>query len=321
MGSTDRTEPDTSTLGPELVVLNFDGLRPGMWTVTITRQSTQADIDWVNEHRKIELENVRRTRAPGESQEQLRARQAATAAKFDEYLRYAKATQPYVVLEMEIPAMSCCRDLSLDIELPREPGPAAKADAWPLEPGAGIQELTRESFAEAVKRASTDDLSSYDLFLPSGVASGRATLYLAELFMFTHSKVPFSAAIVTPYAAVMARAQEAQRRFRELPDTAMDEANKQGVVIFVSAGPRMSAADKIEDVVIEREGKIIRSQAISLKDVELHNLMGATKESAIGAFSFPVEVFSGTTPLTVILVGSRANMEWTLTPQRLAILK
>jgi hypothetical protein len=105
------------------------------------------------------------------------------------------------------------------------------------------------------------------------------------------------------------------------PQLSLEKINAERVAIVVSPGSKMDSVDSIEQVVILRGGQTHRPTKADVVPTTLQNRMGATVEATKGAFYFPVELFNPDMPITVVLVGKKGNLEWTMPQDELRMLK
>jgi hypothetical protein len=140
-----------------------------------------------------------------------------------------------------------------------------------------------------------------------------------EILNEVHS-MPFSFSIMTPYSVVTLLAQDAARKSiaPQLPSLAALNAGL--VTVRVSPGTEMDA-DVINSVVIRRGGETIHPLKSTVTPTTVSNLLGASKASAEGAFTFPFDTFAPDVPVTLVMIGRAGNHEWTMSPDELRQLK
>jgi hypothetical protein len=133
---------------------------------------------------------------------------------------------------------------------------------------------------------------------------------------------PFVFFIETPYSRVTAIASEARRKFVDPKYPSIEALNASRVNVIVIPGRNMSTVGTIENVVIKRGDQMTRPLAAEVTPTTVQNGFGMTKETARGRFTFDYAAFdSGNGPVTLVLVGSTGNYEWTMTPDDLLRMK
>lgn len=132
---------------------------------------------------------------------------------------------------------------------------------------------------------------------------------------------PFDITLVTPYVRVFVAAADARRRFAFYSPRAIDEENQDQVWIVVGPGPNFATAEAVEDLVILLDGKVIRPMRREIRPRQISNALGASRSLAEGRFQFPFEVFSGSSPIQITVVGSHQNFEWTVEVEELKRLR
>jgi hypothetical protein len=193
----------------------------------------------------------------------------------------------------------------------------------------GIRPLTAATLAEAIQAAQSQD-ASHKLMVyssPLGVlmkmSSGPGVGFNPEVYKRVEAlyEAPYSLIVRSPYVTAMIAVSEAKRRFIDLPALSVDTLNDAKVVVDVGPGRNFTRVGTIEDVVVRRNGEIVRPIKSDVKPTKVQNRMGATAHSSEGSFTFPFEVFEPSLDLTFVLIGKEGNFEIHMTQAELRLLR
>lgn len=179
------------------------------------------------------------------------------------------------------------------------------------------------AIAEGRKRAPLYDpllIRAQSLMMPSVRAEMTKEMRDAEAFAATIESAPFRLLIQTPYSSVAGLAAEAARRHQDFAAPPLEAVNH-GVTLDVAPGPSITTADAVENVVLRRDGQIIKPLKSHVEPATVQTAMGARRELSQGQFLFPMDPFAPTAALTIVVIGRTGNWEWTMTPRELAVLK
>jgi hypothetical protein len=177
----------------------------------------------------------------------------------------------------------------------------------------GIRPLTLESAAEAANETNMV-LNSPRQLAVQNWHIGRSIEALKS--------APFTFFIETPYSRVTEIAAEARRKFVDPKYPSIEALNAIRVTLVVLPGSNMSTVGTIENAVVKRGDQITRPLAAEVTPTAVQNGFGMTKETARGRFTFDYPAFDDRNgPVTLVLVGSTDNYEWTMTPDDLLSMK
>lgn len=132
---------------------------------------------------------------------------------------------------------------------------------------------------------------------------------------------PFSVTIVSPWTRAAQLVSEARRKYQPVPQLSIADLSEPGVVVEVSAGRSFLTADAIEGVVLKRDGEIVRPLSANVEPETIRNRMGAELAVSRGSFKFAMESFSPSSPLTIVCIGKRGNVEFDLSEIELGRLR
>lgn len=188
----------------------------------------------------------------------------------------------------------------------------------------GIRPLTSRTLAEAIaagQNGSPTNSLTDPITILTEVRARATKRPAADPRFAAYHNAPFRFLIMSPYVAAMIAAAEAKRKYEPTPTLSADALNADRVVISVRPGELLATADSIENVLIKRNGQIVRPLKQRIIPMTISNALGASEASAQGDFTFDFDVFAPDTPITIVMIGARANLEFTLMPDELAYLK
>ncbi len=162
-------------------------------------------------------------------------------------------------------------------------GAASATDA----PAGGIARLTAASRQEAVEcgnQGASCALAPYD------VCPQEASRYAVRL--------------ITPFSRVASAALEAREKGQPLGRMGPGAVNQWGVALYVAPAQRSSAAQAIRRVEIRRDdGTVIQPKWTTLAPITTVIGDGTAMPLSRGFFLFPIETFTPSASLTIVLVG------------------
>lgn len=132
---------------------------------------------------------------------------------------------------------------------------------------------------------------------------------------------PFTIQIVTPFARVCSAVGEAERKFEAFTPPTIDVANAEKVWVVVGPGPMITTADAVENLIVRRDGETIRPLQRLVEPRPMTTAMNVTRTFTEGRFQFDFKAFAPTAPITLVIVGSQNNLEWTLEVEELKRLR
>ena len=183
----------------------------------------------------------------------------------------------------------------------------------------GIEELTPERIAQAGAAADKGKDPPNDSLLM--IIDQRLSTNSMIAVLGVLEKAPFSLVIESPFSRAVAALREAKRKFQDSPKLDVNDLNKGAVAVVVGPGSNFTTADGIENVVIERNGQVVKPLSADVRPTTIQNRLGASRASTEGRFTFPLNVFSPDVPITIILIGKSGNFEWSITRTDLSRLK
>lgn len=199
---------------------------------------------------------------------------------------------------------------------------------------AGIQPLTSLTLAEAVRFGSekpTDQILELGSLVAAykrayGASSALSSADIERLlagqeFIKSGARVPFSVLLDTPFIRAATKVAEAKRKYESLPDLRADDLNLGKITIQVFPSASLNAGDTIENAVIRRGLVILRPEKTTVAPVSISNLMGAKRDTALGAFVFEFSALAPDGPVTLVLIGKSQNVELELSPEILKQLR
>lgn len=183
----------------------------------------------------------------------------------------------------------------------------------------GVRPLSDTSLSDvaAAAEGGKDPVYSPMLIAMESIGAGADPMPVINAY----KRAPFHFYIETPYTRAVATLMQAKRKFEQTPTLDVAALNKDQVVLRVTPSDTINMADAIENVVIKRGAEVIRPLAKDVHPVTLQNRMGATFQLAEGTFTFPLETFDPTVPITFVLIGAKGNFEWTMEPAHLKALR
>jgi hypothetical protein len=141
----------------------------------------------------------------------------------------------------------------------------------------------------------------------------RAALLMTDLqFLFV---------LWSPYSEATLLSATAKRRFELRPTPALEDLNRQQIVVTVVPSASFTKAAAIESVVIKRGSDVLHPIKAEVKPVEIQNGLGARRTVSEGNFTFPFSAFDPSAPITVVLLGEGGSFEWVITREELARMK
>jgi len=191
----------------------------------------------------------------------------------------------------------------------------------------GIAPLTPETLHQAVSLSLP--LESARMF-DSPLARRQLTLDSASYhvgrteraeFVASVRALPFQFTIVTPFVNAAMTAADARRHLTDMPALDVDALNLQAVHLRVEPADNLMLADTIEDVAVKRGTRILHPTAKVVRPVKVSNLLGASRELSEGDFTFEFETFAPTESITLVFIGQRGNVEWTVLKEDLAQMR
>jgi len=179
----------------------------------------------------------------------------------------------------------------------------AQSDA--ISRGGGIATLTVVTRQEAVEcgRAGADcAVTPYD------VCPGEAGRYSVRL--------------ITPFSRVASAALEAKNNSQPLGRMGPGAVNPWGVALYVAPAQRSSAAEPIQRVEIRRdEGNVIQPKWTTGGPITTLIADGTTRQLTRAFFVFPIDTFTPTAGLTIVLVGESGETACRLDQHQLSTLR
>jgi len=130
-----------------------------------------------------------------------------------------------------------------------------------------------------------------------------------------------SARLETPSTLVMTGVSEAKRKLRPLPVFNIAMLNAELVQVVVTPSTNITEADSVEDLVIHRDGRLIRPLRSRVTPTTYQTLMGAKRVLGVGRFVFDFKTFDPSAEVTVTLIGAGENAECTLSREELGRMK
>ncbi len=196
----------------------------------------------------------------------------------------------------------------------------------------GIQPLTEATYREAVADGERgDDGLAYTALLAVRLGARTPTQQAIREAMRTVDPkrlaeavdFPYTLALYTPYRRLQWIAYEAGRRYEPLnapPLSAFAPCLAEVEASPSSSGP-LSTLTSVERVVLRRAGQVLQPTAAQTVPTMYQNGFGAVRTADAGRFFFPCDAFDPAEDVTIIIVGSGQNREWTLYRDELAQLK
>jgi hypothetical protein len=208
------------------------------------------------------------------------------------------------------------------LPLPTDPRSSKAGATAASESQRGILPLDSASFEEAKKGARPDATNDPIMlvFLSRSKAQTKPDVEFSAL-LSRGADAPFTLVVASPFVRVITIVEESKRKFLEPKFPSLDELNADKVQIIVTPGGSMLTVDTIENVIIKRGDEIIRPLRAVIEPTVVQNNAGAKKDSAGGLFTFDYSAFEPTMPITLVLIGKRANFEWTLRTDEVAQLR
>jgi hypothetical protein len=193
----------------------------------------------------------------------------------------------------------------------------------------GIRPLTETTLQEAValgQNATADAVS--ELSTPVGVF---VTVYggipaivknatLSERFKSLVDS-PYNISFLTPFTRAAFAVLEAKRKYEPQPTLKADDLNAGKVIVHISPGGDFTRLATIENVIIKRNGEIIRPLRAAVQPKVVQNRLGASATTAEGSFTFDFSVFEPSAAITLVLIGKEGNYEWWMSTDELARLR
>jgi hypothetical protein len=190
----------------------------------------------------------------------------------------------------------------------------------PATVGPGIQPLTAESLKEALDMSEEDVSRVSSALLVKLVAAEDDSSRKYEA-MTLAKDAPFDVMLLTPFSRAGFAAAEARRKFATPTRTDLTALNKQGLIVVVSPGTSFVTADAVEGMVIRRGDQVIKPLTSVIKPTMIENRMGAKSASAVGRFTFPMDVFAPKSPLTIVIIGKLRNFEIPMSEVELGLFR
>lgn len=159
--------------------------------------------------------------------------------------------------------------------------------AAPIAQTGGIHPLTEETLAEALAIEQTSQV-------PSSVFTG---------------SLPWNLYLRTPYVTAALQAADAKRRYLPTPKLTLKDIDNTHVTIQVDTSDSFINAESVARIVLKRNGEIVQPTSQSLAPRTIQNGMGATRIINQGRFSFAIECFDASQPLTIVIVGEQHTLE------------
>ena len=132
----------------------------------------------------------------------------------------------------------------------------------------------------------------------------------------------YSAWIATPYSRIASSVFNAVEKHQRPRSMEPGLANRLGTGVYVSPpGGSFEQADSIQRVVIRRGEQIIQPTTTTIAPITIENAAGDKKQLARGFFAFPLDAFSPTSDITVVLIGPSGESSCSLPRLRLATLR
>jgi hypothetical protein len=181
---------------------------------------------------------------------------------------------------------------------------AVRLSAQPADAAAGIARITGESHKEAI-----------------ACGKSGADCAVAPYRICASENKRYSAWIATPFSRVAASIYDALQKHQRPRAMEAGDANMWGVGIYVYPSEDYDSADSIERVQIRRAGEIIEPKTTTIAPVTSINPAGMKKELSKGFFAFPMDVFTPTSEITIVLIGSSGEMTCTFDRPKLSALR
>jgi hypothetical protein len=194
---------------------------------------------------------------------------------------------------------------------------SAPTSSAPL-PAGGIYPLTESSFAEALRDNSVDSKAYLPFYVRLTTLPMRDALIEHER---SKQSNPWNVSMETPYSHVAFAAMEARRKYLPAPALSLEGIDNAHVILHVGAVSNWSLAANVEHVVIKRGQDVIQPTSKDVTPHEYHNAMNASRIVNEGAFAFPIDVFTPTATITIVIIGETHNIEIMLTPEMLKKLR
>lgn len=132
----------------------------------------------------------------------------------------------------------------------------------------------------------------------------------------------YSVRLVTPFSRVASAALEAKNNAQPLGRMGPGAVNQWGVALTVAPTPRSAEAEAIRRVEIRRDdGNVIQPKWTTLGPITTMVGDGATRQLSRGFFLFPIETFTPSASLTIVLVGESGETTCRVDQQQLALLR
>jgi hypothetical protein len=170
--------------------------------------------------------------------------------------------------------------------------------------GGGIALLTAEAHQEAVQcgRAGAPCAVTPYVLCPSGNGG-------------------YEARIASPFSRVASAIFEASKKHRRSEPMSAGVANGWGVGIYVSPVEEFQKAGSIQKVTISRDGRTVVATTSTLAPVIVSGPRGERRQMSKGFFSFPLDVFSPSSDITVVFLGSGGEIRCPISRQQLSSLR
>ncbi len=191
----------------------------------------------------------------------------------------------------------------------------------PAPVGPGIRPLTAESLKEALSMTEADVSKVSMPLLVKLVAAEHDPATMLYSAMTLAKDAPFGVELLTPFSRAAMAAAQARRKFATPRSANLAALNSGGVVVNVTAGSSFLTADAVEGMVIRRGDQVIKPLTSRIQPAVIGNRMGAKSPSAVGVFTFPMNAFAPTSPLTIVIVGNLRNFEIPMTTVELGMLR
>lgn len=132
----------------------------------------------------------------------------------------------------------------------------------------------------------------------------------------------YSVRLITPFSRVASAALEAKRNWQPLGRMGPGAVNQWGVALYVAPAQRSSAAAAIARVEIRRDdGNVIHPKWTTGGPITTLIADGTTRQLSRAFFVFPIETFTPTAGLTIVLVGESGETACRLDQQQLSALR
>jgi hypothetical protein len=147
------------------------------------------------------------------------------------------------------------------------------------------------------------------------------TCAIAPYLLCNGEGVPFEVRLITPFSRVAEAVVEAEAGRKPLGRMGPAAVNRWGIGLSVYPAPKSAAADSIQQVFIQNEGRLVQPNGATVGPFTSDAGDGTSKSMTRGFFAFPASAFDGSSAITIILVGSAGQTSCTVDRAQLESLR